>query len=81
MLFSLCLVLTMKHVCYFRFSAVKFSDGAEMQFNFNQYSDKQDVLSAINATKFMGGRTKTSEALGMMVSFLKQPTFDPVLIS
>jgi len=49
-----------------RFSAVKFSDDAELMFNFNQYSTKQDVQAAINATSFAGGRTHTSSALFMM---------------
>ena len=51
----------------FRFSGISFSDSASMQFRFNQHYMKQDVMTAINDIKFVGGRTRTEAALDMMV--------------
>jgi collagen type VI alpha len=50
-----------------RVSAVSFSDNSAMEFRFNQHYNKQDVMSAINSTKFTGGRTRTESAIGMMM--------------
>ena len=57
---------------YFRFSAVSFSDSSEMEFRFNEHFTMQDVMSAINDTRFKGGHTRTESALDMMVCVLSK---------
>ncbi len=49
-----------------RVGAIKWSDNAEMQFQLNKYSAKQDVVQALRHISFMGGRTHTSSALRTM---------------
>jgi len=49
-----------------RIGAVKWSDGAEVQFQLNEYRSKQDVIMALRRITFMGGKTNTADAIQKM---------------
>lgn len=50
--------------------AIKFSDDAELQFNLNQYSSRQDVVAALRKITYMRQRTHTSDALEALVKWI-----------
>ena len=55
------------HGFFGRFSAISFSDDTVLRFGFSDFSKKQDYQSAVNATRFVGGRTNIADAIQMMV--------------
>lgn len=46
-----------------RIGVVSWSDSADVDFNLNKYTNKQDVLQALQYIKYNGGRTNTAAAL------------------
>lgn len=48
--------------------AIKFSNNAEIQFNLNQYSARQDIIGALRRVTYMRQRTHTAEALEKLVT-------------
>jgi len=70
--FQRCLNFIVKLVSEFTISQaethiglVKYSSTANLEFNFNKFSDKQSVINQIKATKYTGGGTNTGAALNL----------------
>lgn len=51
-----------------RFGAVIYSHTALDRFNLSEFNTKQDVITAVKRLPFLGGRTRVSNALRLMVS-------------
>ena len=49
--------------CRTRIGAVRFGDSADVQFDLNDYSTKQDVQHALRRIQYVGGRTNIADAL------------------
>ena len=51
-----------------RVALVYFSDHAYQLFGWTQFEHKQDVIHAVKTTPYLGGRTHSAAALGLMVN-------------
>jgi len=50
-----------------RVGALIYSDTGRVQFNLSQYDSKQDVMTAVKRMPFLGGSTRVSHGLSLMV--------------